>query len=74
MRQKNAGFQDCWIGFIWVSIRMSPFMKNSLSQTVVLHKIELWQQEHSKQIPSEKGSQPVFIFVHQAFKMFMADK
>lgn len=53
---------------------MSPFMKNSLSQTVVLHKIELWQQEHSKQIPSEKGSQPVFIFVHQAFKMFMADK
>lgn len=53
---KNAGFQDCWIGFIRVSSIMSQFMKNSLSQTVVLHQIELWQQEHSKQIPSEKGS------------------
>lgn len=61
---KNAGFQDCWIGFFRVSNIMSQFMKNSLSQTVILHQIELWQQEHSKQIPSEKGSQPQCLFLH----------
>lgn len=72
---KNAGFQDCWIHFIRASLIMSQFMKNSLLQTVVLHQIGLWQQEHSKQLPSQKGSQtPVFIFVHQTFVMFMADK
>lgn len=60
---KNAGFRDCWIGFIRASLIMSQFMKNSLSQTVVLHQIGLWQQEHSKD-PSQKGSQPQCLFLY----------
>lgn len=40
------------------------FMKNSLSQTVVLHQIGLWQQEHSKQLPSQKWSQPQCLFLY----------
>lgn len=61
---KNAGFRDCWIGFIRASLIMSQFMKNSLLQTVVLHQMGLWQQEHSKQLPSQKGSQPQCSFLY----------
>lgn len=61
---KNAGFRDCWIGFIRASLILSQFMKNSLSQTVVLHQIGLWQQEHSKQLPSQKWSQPQCLFLY----------
>lgn len=38
-------------------------MKNSLSQIVVMHQIELWQQERSEQLPSQKGSQPQCVFL-----------
>ena len=39
-----------------------------------MHQIELWQQERSEQLPSQKGSRPSVHFCPSTFKMLVEDK
>lgn len=69
---ERAGFPGCWSGCIQASeLCFVPMHENSLWQTVVLHQVAARALET---IPFPKRvSTPVFIFVHQTFKMVMAD-
>lgn len=52
---KNVGFPGLpdWQFYSGIYYNLSVFMENSLSRTVELQQIELWQQEHSIQLPSQ---------------------